>query len=108
MKILEKYDGTKTYMFASNELATPEIIEARNPAVTSFTHVVETDEGGEVCLAVMNLSRLCSLYGVDPSLPEGEAIQAVQDAMNAPPPEPEVTAEERIAAAMEFQNLLNL
>jgi hypothetical protein len=36
------------------------------------------------------------------------AILFVFSSMNTPPPEPEPTAEERIAAALEYQNLLSM
>lgn len=57
--------------------------------------------------AVMNLSVLKSNYKIDKSLTEEEAIQAIEDSMNMPM-EIEVTAEERIAAAMEFNNMVML
>lgn len=41
---IEKYNGSKTYMFPNGELATPEKVREKFPAVTSFTHIVETDE----------------------------------------------------------------
>ena len=35
-------------------------------------------------------------------------INQIEEIRNAPPPEPEVSAEERIAAALEFNNILNM
>ena len=72
MKILEKYDGSKTYMFPNGSLATPEVMKAKFPAVMAFAHVIETDEGGEVCFAVENLSALKSIYNIDRSLSEND------------------------------------
>ena len=37
-----------------------------------------------------------------------ERLQAISDVLNAPAPESEPSAEERIAAAMEYQNLLSM
>ena len=108
MKAIEKYTGTKTYMFPNGALATPEVMQSRFPAIMAFPHIIETDEAGEVCFAVENLSAVKSRYGIDNTLPEDEAIAAIQAIINAPPPVPEPTAEERIAAAMEFQNLMML
>ena len=103
---LEKFDGQKTYMFPNGDIATPERIITDFPAVEHFTHVLEIN--GDVCQAVMNLNALRQIHNIPDELSEDEAIQAIEDIINAPQPEPEPTAEERIAAAMEFQNLMNL
>lgn len=108
MKIIEKYTGTKTYMFPNGSLATPEVMQAQFPAVLTFSHIIETDEAGEVAFAVQNLSAMRSFYNIDPNLSESEAIAAIQEIVNTPEPEPEPSAEERIAAAMEYQNLMNM
>ena len=102
---LEKFDGTKTYMFPNGKLAAPETIREHFPAVNQFTHVIEVN--GEVCQAVMNLSALRALHGIDSELNEADAIQALEDKMNEPP-EVVVTPEERLAAAAEFQNIVAL
>ena len=107
MKILKKYTAGKTYMFPDGTIATPEIIAARYPAVQVFTHIVETDEGGEVFFAILNLSAMRTLHGISSSLSEAEVIAALQIAINTVPVQ-EASAEERIAAAMEFQNLISL
>ena len=108
-KIIEKYTGTKTYMFPNGALATPEAMLAQFPAVLTFAHIIETDEAGEVCFAVQNLSAMRSLHGIDSQLTETEAIAALQELVNAPPEiSTAATPEERIAAALEFQNLLAL
>ena len=46
--------------------------------------------------------------GIDSSLSEDEAIFKIEEIRNAPSPEPEASAEERIAAALEYQNLVNM
>lgn len=105
---IEKYDGSKTYMFPNGELATPERVKKDYPAVEAFTHIVETDEAGQVMFAIQNLAAIKSQMGISVSTSEEEAIKQIEDIRNAPPPEPEVSAEERIAAALEFQNVLNM
>lgn len=108
MKKIEKYTGEKTYMFPNGAIATPEVMLAKFPAVLAFAHIIETDEAGEVAFAVQNLSAMRSHYGIDRGLTEAEAIAAIQAILNAPPPEPVPSAEERIAAALEFQNIMSL
>jgi hypothetical protein len=103
---LEKFTGNKTYMFPNGTVATPDRIINNFPAVQHFTHVIEVN--GNVCQAVMELAALRQMHNIDDSLTEEEAIQAIQDILNAPLPEPELTPEERIAAAMEFQNMMLL
>lgn len=114
MKRLEKYTGEKTYMYPNAALATPERVLADFPAALAFPHVIETDDNGEVLFAIMNLSALRAQYGIDASLSESEAIQAIQDIINTPEPEPEETVDENtvalqnIAAQLEFQNMMSL
>lgn len=108
MKIIEKYTGNKTYMFPNGAIATPEIIVEQFPAVNTFTHIIETDEAGEVCFAVQNLSAMRGFYNIDSSLTEEQAIAVIQEIVNTPDPEPGPSAEERIAAAMEYQNMMSL
>ena len=114
MKRLEKYTGEKTYMYPNAALATPERVLADFPAAIAFPHVIETDDNGEVIFAIMNLSAMRAQYGIDASLSESEAIQAIQDIINTPEPEPEETVDEstvalqNIAAQLEFQNMMSL
>lgn len=109
MKIIEKYTGEKTYMFPNGALATKEAMLVQFPAVLTFAHIIETDEAGEVCFAVQNLSAMRSLYNLDKSLTEEEAIAAIQEIVNTEPEVVnEVTAEERIAAALEYQVMASL
>jgi len=107
MKHLEKYTDTKTYMFPNGALATPAIVAAKYPAAAVFAHIVETDDSGEVMFALQNLSAMRSLHGIDSVLTEAEAIAAIETIINTVP-EQEASAEERIAAALEYQNLLTM
>lgn len=103
---IEKYTGMETYQFPDGNLATPEIVQVKYPAVAAFTHIVETDSAGQIMWALENLSAVRSQLGIDPALSEDEAIAAIETLRNKVP-EQIVSAEERIAAAMEFQNLMN-
>ena len=108
MKIIEKYTGTKTYMFPNGALATPEAMLERFPAVLTFIHIIETDEAGEVAFALQNLNAMRSLYDLDSALTEDEAIAAIQEIVNTPQESTEASAEERIAAALEYQVMASL
>lgn len=105
---IEKYTGKKTYMYPNGALATPDTIKKDFSAVEAFTHIIETDEAGQVCFAVQNLAAVRSQLGIDSTLTEDEAILAIEEIRNAPIPEADPTAEERIAAALEYQNLVNM
>lgn len=105
---IEKYDNSKTYMFPNGDLATPEVVKEKYPAVSAFTHIVETDEAGEVMFALQNLAAVKSQMGISSSLSEKESIKKIEEIRNVPAPEPEVSAQERIAAALEFSNMMNM
>ena len=105
---IEKFQSNKTYMYPNGALATSEIIKKDFPAVEMFTHIIETDDAGQVCFAVQNLAAVRSQMGIDSALTEDEAISKIEELRNASAPEPDPTAEERIAAALEYQNLMNM
>ena len=107
MKKIIKYDGTKTFMYPNGEIATPERILADFPAILTFPHIIETDEAEEVCFAVQNLSAMRGIYKIDSSLTIDEAIAKIEEAINTEP-EYEPSAEERIASALEYQNLMSM
>lgn len=106
---LKKFDATdleQVYMYPNGEIATAERILQDFPAAARFTHVLELN--GEVCQAVINLSALRGIHNIDPELSDDEAIEVIEGILNAPPMEVDMmpTPEERIAAALEFQNLM--
>ena len=103
---LEKFTGTKTYMYPNGEIATPERMKSDFPAIDTFPHVIETDHRRQVCFAVTQLGVLEDMYGIPEGLTDDESIAMIEIKINAPQPEPEPTAEERIAAAMEYDNLM--
>lgn len=97
----EKYDGTKTYQSPAGTIWSPQKIRETFPAVDHFTHIVETDDGGEVLFGILNLSGERSKNNIDFSLSEDEAIKAIEDIRNAPPPDPVMSPEEMLAAAIQ-------
>lgn len=109
MKIIEKYNGEKTYMFPNGALATKDAVLQQFPAALTFPHIVETDENGEVMFALQNLSAMRTFYKIDPSLTEAEAIVAIQEKVNEEPiVDTTPSAEERIASALEYQVLSSM
>lgn len=107
---LEKYTGEKIYMFPTGALATPEVVYEQYPAAKVFTFVVGTDKNGQVMQSMDNLSVLRDVYDIDAALSDDEAIAAIEAIMNTPeePVEDVPTAEERIAAALEYQVMSSL
>ncbi|AEE95798.1 hypothetical protein [Mahella australiensis] len=101
----ELFDGTKTYMFPNGALATPETIRSQFPAVDTFPHLLELN--GNVVQAVMEFGAVKGIYQIDESLSDEEAIAEITYKANNPPP-PEPTADERIAAALEYQNIMSM
>lgn len=95
-------------MFPNGAIATHETVLQQFPACLTFTHIVETDEAGEVMFALENLSAMKSFYNLDSSLSIEDAIIAVEHAANNPVADTPPGPEERIAAAMEFQNAMSL
>lgn len=108
MKKVIKYTGEKPYMFPNGELADKERVLKEFPAALTFTHIMETDENEEMCFSMQNLSAMRGVYNIVSSLTEDEAIAKIEEIINTPAPEPEATAEERIASALEFQNMMAL
>ena len=106
---IKKYLGVETYMFPNGAVATPDVMLSEFPAILTFPHIIETDENEQICWAVNNLSAMRTMNNIDPSLSEEEAIAALEELRNNPPViESEPTAEERIAAALEYQNLASM
>ena len=109
MKKIIKYTGDKTFMFPNGALATKESVLKQFPAALAFVHIVETDENEEVMWALQNLSAMRTQMKIDSSLTEEEAIAALQEIVNTEPEvSTEATAEERIAAALEYQVMASM
>ncbi len=93
-------------MSPDGKIADPEAVLTQFPAVAVFPHIIETDPSEQMLYAVMNLAATRNEHGVDPALTDDEAVAAIQEVYNAPPPEHVPDATERMAAAVEFQNVL--
>ncbi|WP_313133732.1 hypothetical protein [Anaerocolumna sp.] len=107
-RFLEFYKAEKNYYYPNNKLATPEL---DYPIVNSgLKMVIETDEDGIYMYTVpTTLNILAGRNEVDiTGLSSEEALQAIENKMNEPLPAPEPSAEDRIAAALEYQNLLSM
>ena len=100
-----KFDNLTTYMFPNGEIATPEVIRAKFPAVEHFTHILEIN--GDICQAVQSLKTLRNIYNISDTLSEDDAINAIETIINTPQ-EVSPMPDERLAAAAEFQNILSL
>ncbi|MBU5331873.1 hypothetical protein KQI61_06655 [Anaerocolumna aminovalerica] len=109
MKVyLEFYNPEKTYYYPNSKIATPE--QDFPILLSGMRLVIETDsEGIYFYTAPVSLNMLADRHDVDiTGLSDEEALQAIEDKMNEPYPEPEPTSEDRIAAALEYQNLLSM
>ena len=107
MIIVEKYTGERVYMAPNGAIYDKAAVLRDFPAALTFAHVITTDENHEVMYSMQNLSAVCGQYGIDKSLGEAEKIAKIQEILNTPQPvNTEPTAEERIAAAMEYQNMM--
>ena len=58
--------------------------------------------------AIQNLASIKFQMRIYSDLSAHEFIKQIEDIRNAPPPEPEVFAEEKNATAVESQNILNM
>jgi hypothetical protein len=112
-KYLEVYDNQKTYIFPNMTLATPEEV-TKNYSVVNIPDMIclfETDESRTMFYTVPEpIVVMRSRYGLNQDISIEETIASIEEILNAPIEEiePEPTAEERIAAAMEYQNLLSM
>ncbi len=110
-KKLTIYEVTKNYIYPNMQVATPDDVAKTFSVVNikGIKCVFESDESGMMLYTAPEpISIIRSRYEVDSSLNDEDAIAVIEDILNAPLPDPEPTAEERIAAAMEFQNLLTM
>jgi len=103
---LEFYEGGKTFMYPNGKIATPEVIEADFPAISLFPHVIEIN--GNVLQAVLEFESFKNSRGVTQE-DDALALQELEDLLNNPASASAIpSSEERIAAALEFNNLLNM
>lgn len=83
---VERYNPEKTYVYVTGELATPEVVQQKHPAVKLFTFIVETDEQGQTMFAFQSLASLRSIMNIDSSLSEDEAIAEIERIRNGGAP----------------------
>lgn len=106
---VEKYTGEKIYMAPNGSIYNQEAVLRDFPAALTFAHIITTDEAGEVMFAMQNLSAMRGQYNIDSTLSESEAIAAIEEILNTPQEiVTEPSAEERIAAALEYQVMASL
>ncbi len=101
--ILYGNDHTQTYLFPTGAIASPEVMKQKYPAITLEPQLVVLL--GKTVQSIQDFSAMRMHYQIDPALSEAEALAAIEDILNNPPApeEGEPTAEERIAAALEYQ-----
>lgn len=100
---IKKYNPNDTYMLGNGEVGHEAVVK-HFPGVTHFPHLVETDEGGEIAYAIQLISAMRNFHDIDPELSEADALQAIEDKINAErnaQPELTYTDETRIADALE-------
>lgn len=111
-RTLEIYNNQKTYFFPTMEEATPDRVGLEYAVVNSdMTCVIETDASRVMFYtAPVPIGLMAERHGINPDsyYDDETLLTAIENKMNEPQPEPEPSAEERIASAMEFQNLMNL
>ena len=109
-RYLEFYNDKKTYYFPDMTEATPEIVASTYPIVSSnVTCVIETDKDRNLFYTTPKpLGALATQLGVELKeyFSEEDSLEFLEGKLNEPLPEPEPSAEERIASAMEFQNMM--
>lgn len=109
MVYLKIYDE-KTRMYPSGKIATKEVVYSDYPAAKIYTHVIGTDRSDQVIKSIHNLNMLREQYSISDGVSDEDAVAQIQEIMNTPPGPVAVepSAEERIAAALEYQNLLSM
>jgi hypothetical protein len=108
---LELFDRTKTYITPDGHVQTPEALGMMFSLVNvpDLKLVIQTDVTATYLYTTPEpLGTLAQRLGLDYTqyATDEDLLVAMEDILNAPQPVPEPTAEERIAAAMEYQNLM--
>jgi hypothetical protein len=108
---LELFDRTKTYVTPDGRVQTPEAIGMMFAIVNipDLKLVIQTDiTATYLYTAPEPLGTMAQRLGLDYTLyaTDEDLLVAMENILNAPQPEPEPTAEERIAASLEYQNLM--
>ena len=107
--IIYDVNKNKTYQYPNGTLATPERVLSDYPAIATFKHLIETDESDQMFIGIQNLAMARSMYNIDSSLSDEDAVLAIQDIMNTQEASSSMpSAEERIASALEYQVMLSM
>lgn len=107
MKKVELYNREKTYYSPSGFVWTPEAVLEKHPAMFDTDYLVVTDESGEMALAFEHVGQVRSHEGIDPTLSVQDVIKEVEIIENMPPEPAAPSAEERLASAQEYKNLMD-
>ncbi len=109
---LKIYNNEKTYITPDMKQLTPEMAAMKYDIInTGLPCVIETDAQGVMLYTVPEPIHIAAdRLGIDPEAYQNvtDLITAMEEVLNAPAPEPAPSAEERIASALEFQNILTL
>lgn len=106
--MLKFWDKKETLFWPNGEDATPADVIKAYPFAKNFPTVLEQSAG--ITVAIDSLPMLVTVYQIDEALSDDEKLAEVvriRNEMQNPPPAPP-SAEERIAAALEFQAMLAL
>lgn len=106
---LKFWDKTETLLLADGTPADYNGVVTRWPFAAHVPVVLEMN--GPLVAAIDSLPVLESVYKIDVNLSDEDklaAIKAAREAAQNPPTSGDPTPEERLAAALEFQNMLAL
>lgn len=101
----EFYDHKRNLTLPNGKQLTPEEAGVQYPLTLRTDCVIDVSMGLDGGIYI--LPQLRAMYEIDPNLDDATALAAVNTAVNTVK-ETEPTAEERIAAALEFQNLMSM
>jgi hypothetical protein len=105
-RYFEMYDADKTYIFPNGALASPETLAAQYAVLNFAPCVIETDISHVKLFAIHLFEELKDQHNIDASLSDEEAITELENILSINSSAPiDPTPEERIAAALEFQNV---
>ena len=108
--MLQIWNKTDNLVLADGKRRTPE--EVYNEPGFGWARYADTvliDVQGGITVAIENLAILCDIYGIDTKLSAKDALAAILDAKQLQKQAMENPSDtERIAAALEFANLLNM
>lgn len=105
--ILKIWDKESNLYWANGQLATPDEVVLKYPFAQHFPTVLEM--AGPLVAAIDSLPVLASVYNIDDALSDEDKLTEIKRIREeAATVVLEPTAQERIAASMEFQNMLAL